>query len=362
MIDVDIEQRLGNFDLAVTFSAQARIVGLFGRSGAGKTSVINAIAGITKPRRGSIAVDGRCLFDAARGIDLRPEVRRIGCVFQDALLFPHLDVQANLLYGHRLRRSTERFIEQGKVIDLLGLGPLLRRTPASLSGGERQRVAIGRALLAQPRILLLDEPLAALDVPRKAEILDYIERLRDELRIPIVYVSHAVAEITRLADTVVMLADGRCIGVGAVDAVMGRPDLASLTGGHDARSVIDARVVAHDAGDRLTTLAFHGGELVVPMLHTPIGARVRAGIRARDVSLALRKPSQISILNVLPAHVMAIGVERDATVDVQLAVGSASLTARITARSLRELGIREGQHLHALIKAVSLDERSVGYA
>jgi len=362
MIDVDIARSRGPFRLEAAFRADAPVVGLFGRSGAGKTSIVDAIAGVVTPERGHIRVGDATLFDAARGIDVAPPARRVGYVFQEPLLFPHLSVRANLHYGYRLRPAGEHRIEPARVFDVLGLAALLERRPVTLSGGEKQRVAIGRALLSQPRILLLDEPLAALDVPRKAEILDYIERLRDELRIPIVYVSHAVAEITRLADTVVMLADGRCIGVGAVDAVMGRPDLASLTGGHDARSVIDARVVAHDAGDRLTTLAFHGGELVVPMLHTPIGARVRAGIRARDVSLALRKPSQISILNVLPAHVMAIGVERDATVDVQLAVGSASLTARITARSLRELGIREGQHLHALIKAVSLDERSVGYA
>jgi molybdate transport system ATP-binding protein len=362
MIDVDVEQRLGAFDLRVRFSAHAPIVGLFGASGAGKSSVVNAIAGTTKPSRGSIRVDGRQLFDSARGVNLPPDARRIGYVFQDALLFPHLDVNANLRYGHRLRRPAERFIDDSKVIELLGLRALLQRRPATLSGGERQRVAIGRALLAQPRILLLDEPLAALDVPRKGEILDYIERLRDELRIPMVYVSHAVPEITRLADTVVVLDEGKCVAVGAVAEVMGRFDLAPLTGLHESASVIDTRVARHDASEQLTTLAFPGGELVVPLLHAAIGERVRAGIRSRDVSLSLQRPAAISILNVLPARVRAIGAQAGPSVDVQLALGVASLTARITGHSLRELGIREGQALYALVKAVSLDSPSVGYA
>lgn len=222
MIHVDIEQQLGAFHLAVRFSAEAPILGLFGRSGSGKTSVINAIAGITTPVRGCIRINDTSLFDAAKGIDLPLDERRIGYVFQDALLFPHMDVEANLLYGQRLRPRADRFIEEPRVVELLGLGPLLRRRPKTLSGGERQRVAIGRALLAQPRILLMDEPLAALDVPRKTEILDYIERLRDELAIPIVYVSHAVDEIARVADTIVMLSDGRCVAAGGVDEMLPR--------------------------------------------------------------------------------------------------------------------------------------------
>ncbi len=171
----------------------------------------------------------------------------MGYVFQDALLFPHMDVESNLLYGQRLRPPKDRFIEKARVVDLLGLGALLHRKPKALSGGEKQRVAIGRALLAQPRILLMDEPLAALDVPRKTEILDYVERLRDELNIPIVYVSHSVTEITRLADTVVVLSDGKCLAVGAVDDVMGRLDLKPATGRYEAGSVLDTHVAAHDA-------------------------------------------------------------------------------------------------------------------
>ncbi len=362
MIDVDIEQRLGSFHLDIKFAAEAPIVGLFGRSGAGKTSVVNAIAGITKPLRGSIRINDALLFDAAKRIDLPPEKRRIGYVFQDPLLFPHLDVAANLQYGLRRRKTTERFIETTRVVELLGLGALLRRNPRTLSGGERQRVAIGRALLAQPRILLMDEPLAALDVQRKTEILDYVERLRDELGIPIVYVSHSVPEIARLADTVVVLSEGKCLAVGDVEEVMGRSDLKPVTGRYEAGSLLDTRVAAHDTEQQLTTLSFEGGRLVVPYLAVEIGARVRARIRARDVSLAIGRPEQISILNVLPGHVGSIDAETGPIVDVQVSVGSATLTARITRRSFQQLGIHTGQEVCALVKAVSFDQRSVGYA
>ena len=362
MIDVDIDQQLGAFRLAVKFSAEAPIVGLFGRSGAGKSSVINAIAGITKPARGHVCINDVSLFDAAKGVDLPPEDRRIGYVFQDALLFPHMDVRANLLYGQRLRPSEDRFIEEARVVELLGLGELLRRKPNTLSGGEKQRVAIGRALLAQPRILLMDEPLAALDIPRKSEILEYIERLRDELSIPIVYVSHSVAEISRLADTVVVLSDGKCIAVGDVDEVMGRLDLRPATGRYEAGSLIEAKVAAHDLDDQLTTLAFDGGELIVPHLDASIGERVRARIRARDVSLATQRPAGISILNVLPACVAVIDEGAGPIVDVQLAVGGTTLNARITRRSLQQLGVHVGQDVYALVKAVSFDQRSVCYA
>jgi molybdate transport system ATP-binding protein len=362
MIDVDIEQQLGAFHLAVRFAAEAPIVGLFGRSGAGKTSVINAIAGITRPAAGYIRIKGVSLFDARQGIDLPPEERRIGYVFQDALLFPHMDVQSNMLYGQRLRSPADRFIDESRVVELLGLGALLKRMPRTLSGGERQRVAIGRALLAQPRILLMDEPLASLDVSRKTEIIDYVERLRDELNIPIVYVSHSVAEISRLADTVVVLSDGKCIAVGDVDEVMGRLDLRPATGRYEAGSLIETKVAAHHAVDQLTTLAFDGGELIVPHLDAVIGERVRARIRARDVSLATQRPTGISILNVLHGRITVTDSGHGPIVDVQLLVGRSILNARITRRSFEQLGIHVGQDVYALVKAVSFDQRSVGYA
>jgi len=362
MIDVDVEEKLGEFHLEVAFAADAPIVGLFGRSGSGKTTLVNAIAGIGRPSRGTIRVNGDVLFDSDRGIDLPPEERRVGYVFQDALLFPHLDVHANLTYGQRLRAPAERVIAQDRVVELLGLGKLLTRKPRTLSGGEKQRVAIGRALLAQPRILLMDEPLAALDVPRKIEILDYIERLRDELAIPIVYVSHSVVEITRLADTIVVLADGKCVAVGDVDEVMGRSDLRPVTGRYEAGSLVEAKVVGHDTADGLTTLAFDGGELRVPRFAAHVGERVRVRIRARDVSLAMSRPRDISILNVLAGTVASVSGGSERVVDVGVAVGGVTINARITHFSLQGLGIEVGREVFVLVKAVSFDRRSVGYA
>ena len=362
MIDVDIEQRLGAFELAVAFRAEAPVVGLFGRSGSGKTSVVNALAGTSRPHRGHIIINGETLFDSGRGIELPPEKRRLGYVFQDGLLFPHLDVEANLLYGFHRAPAAARVIRPDHVVDLLGLKSLLQRLPENLSGGEKQRVAIGRALLAQPRLLLMDEPLASLDVPRQSEVLRYIEQLRDDLHIPIVYVSHAVGEITRLADTVVVLADGKALASGPVDDVMGRIDLRPHTGRYESGAVVETVVSAHDLDYGLTTLRFAGGELIVPNVEALVGERVRVRIRARDVALALARPAGLSVLNVLPALLVAISAEEGPIVEVQLRVGQVPLLARITRRSLHALALREGQQVYALIKAVSLDRRSVGYA
>lgn len=362
MIDVEIRQRLGSFQLDVKFALERRVVGLFGRSGSGKTSLINAIAGITTPAQGHVRIGGTTLFDSEAGIDVPSARRRIGYVFQDALLFPHLSVEANLRYGHRLREPSERFIEVPQVVGLLGLESLLERGPATLSGGEKQRVAIGRALLAQPRLLLLDEPLAALDGARKGEILDYVERLRDVLQLPMIYVSHSVPEITRVADALVVMSDGKDIAVGDVQAVMARMDLKPYTGRYEAGALVETTVLAHDASHQLTRLGFSGGELVVPRLVAAPGENVRVRIRARDVSIALERPRNISIQNILPGRVLAISDEAGPIVDVQLAVGDETLIARITRRSREDLAIVVGQPLYALVKAVTFDRRSTGYA
>jgi len=208
--DVDVHLRRGDFELAVAFQAAAGLTALFGPSGSGKTSVLNMIAGILKPASGRIAVDDGVLFDSAVGINLRPEERRVGYIFQDARLFPHLSVEDNLLYGYKLSRA-QRYAAPDQIISMLGIGGLLNRRPVSLSGGEQQRVAIGRAILASPRLLLMDEPLASLDDARKQEILPYIERLRDELKIPILYVTHARAEVDRLAAAVIAIERGRVV-------------------------------------------------------------------------------------------------------------------------------------------------------
>jgi molybdate transport system ATP-binding protein len=360
MLAVEVSKSLGDFRIAARFeAATAGITVLFGRSGAGKTSIVNMIAGLLRPDGGRIAVDGRALFDAAAGIDLAPERRRVGYVFQEARLFPHLSVRANLTYGRRFAPRGERFVDLDQVVGLLGLAGLLARQPATLSGGERQRVAIGRALLAAPRLLLMDEPLASLDAGRKSEILPYIERLRDDLGLPIVYVSHTAEEVVRLADTMVVLDDGRVAAAGPVEAIMSRLDLRPLTGRYEAGAVIDARIAGHDERFGLSSLDFGAGRLQVPRVELPTGTAVRVRIRARDVSIALSKPDQVSMLNVLEGRVVEIGAPDGPFVDLRLDVGTA-LWAQITARSLHDLGLAAGSRVYALIKAIAIDRHSLG--
>ncbi|HLQ02950.1 MAG TPA: molybdenum ABC transporter ATP-binding protein, partial [Burkholderiales bacterium] len=309
-LTVDVEQRLGAFRLKSAFEAGEGVTALFGRSGAGKTSVVNAIAGILRPDRGRIAFDGEVLFDSERGIDVATPRRRIGYVFQEGRLFPHLNVRQNLRYARLFSpeaRHSDRF---ERIVELLGLAQLLERRPGNLSGGEKQRVAIGRALLSNPRLLLMDEPLASLDAHRRNEILQYIELMRDEVKIPIIYVSHAVEEVVRLADTIVLLSAGEVAAVGTAEEVMGRTDLRPAAGTFEGGAVIDARVVEQDMQYDLTTLAFDGGTLTVTDVDALVGEPVRVRIRARDVSIALERPQRISIQNVLGGRIAAVGPER----------------------------------------------------
>jgi molybdate transport system ATP-binding protein len=362
VIDVDIEIRRGRFALSARFATRAPVVALFGRSGAGKSTIVQALAGLVTPLAGHVRVGDATLFDSTNGISLAPERRRIGYVFQDALLFPHLTVRGNLEFGERLTPAAERYVDRKQVVDLLGLASLLERRPHTLSGGERQRVAIGRALLASPRLLLLDEPLASLDIARKTEILAYIEILRDELGIPIVYVSHSIEEVTRLADYMVLVSDGSTVAAGTVSEVMGRAELEPITGRFQAGSVIETRVAEHDLEDGLTTLDFDGGHLMVPVVDSLPGERVRVRIRARDVALALSPPQDSSFLNVLHGSVTAVSEHRGALVDVSLAVGTATIIARISRRSRDRLGIEPGKRVYALIKGVALDRHAIGFA
>ena len=359
MLRIDVERRIGSIAMQVAFETHARVTALFGRSGAGKSSLVNMIAGLVRPDRGRIEIDGQVLFDSARGVDIPAEARRIGYVFQEGRLFPHFTVRRNLLYGHDLTAGRERYVRFDQIVQLLGLADLLERRPGGLSGGEKQRVAIGRALLASPRALLLDEPLSSLDAHRKNEILQYIELMRDEVRIPMIYVSHAVEEVVRLADWVVLMSAGRVAAVGEVEEIMGRPDLRAATGTFEGGAVVDARVIGQDVETDLATLAFDGGTLTVTNLDALIGEQVRVRIRARDVSIALDAPSRISIQNVLRGRLTAIGSERAGIVDVSIAVGGVSLRSRITARAVQQLALAPGLEVYALIKAVSLDRFGV---
>ena len=363
MIEVDVQKRLGAFELVAQFTAPSSgITALFGRSGTGKTTLVNALAGLIRPDRGRIAIDEEILFSAAENIDRRPERRRLGYVFQEGRLFPHYTVRGNLCYGMPRGTPRDPALSFEAVVELLRLEPLLKRRPHDLSGGEKQRVAIGRALLADPRLLLMDEPLASLDLAHRAEILPFIEQLRDRLRIPIVYVSHAMEEVVRLADTLVLMSEGRVAAVGAVEDLTSRLDLRPLTGRFEAGVVIRASVAGSDLVFGLTELAFPGGRLRVPHLGLPLGTAVRARIRARDVALALDRPKGLSILNVFAGRVVEIAADQGPMVDVRLDIGKPDrpvpLWARITRRSTHDLQLEVGKPVYALVKSVALDRQS----
>ncbi len=361
-LDVDIEKTLGQFSLHAAFQSISGCTALFGPSGSGKTTLINMLAGLIKPERGRIDISGACVFDYARGINLPPEKRRIGYVFQDARLFPHLNVKRNLSYGLTLIPEDERLFDLEKVAHLLDLHSLMQRRPHKLSGGERQRVAIGRALLSSPRLLLMDEPLANLDPKRRLEILPFIENLRDNLKIPIVYVSHSVDEVIRLADKVVVLDHGRVSAQGGIRDVLNRIDIqtefaaASTDEAPDFGAVLTATVAAHEREDGLTRLAIAGDKLLVPQIDEEIGKTLRIRIRARDVALAKQAPTGLSVLNTLRARVTELVNQSRTHIDVKLETeGGAQIWSRITLRSGRELDIKPGAEIWLLIKTVALE-------
>jgi molybdate transport system ATP-binding protein len=360
MIDVAITRKRKKFSVEINFTAQDDgITTLFGASGSGKSTLIDMIAGLLRADSGRIALGNRVLFDSEKGINLPPEQRHLGYVFQDARLFPHMSVRSNLRYGMRRRAASQRRLAECDIVDLLGLDHLLARRPAQLSGGERQRVAIGRALLTSPELLLMDEPLASLDQPRKNEILPFIRRLPGELGMPVIYVSHALEEVIRLSDRVVVLTDGGVRAIGPVEEILSRPDLAPLTGRFWAGALIEARVTAHDETYALTSLTFSGGAFLVPRLEHPVGANVRIRVRSRDVSLALEPPAGSSILNVIPATVREIVSDDQAQADIVLDAGGSRLLARITRKSVATLDLKEGSSVFAMIKAVSVERPSV---
>jgi molybdate transport system ATP-binding protein len=355
MLEVDVNHRLGAFTLDARFTSEGRVTALFGRSGAGKTSLVNCLAGLIRPDRGRIVVDGHVLFDDRAGVCVPPHRRRIGYVFQEGRLFPHLTVRQNLLFGRWFTPPGERRARVEPVVDLLGLRPLLDRRPEGLSGGEKQRVALGRALLADPRLLLMDEPLASLDTARKEEILPYIERLRDETRVPMVYVSHSVPEVTRLASTMVVLSEGRVEAAGLVGAVMSRLDLVGVIGREEAGAVLETVVAGIDAASGLTTLRSLAGDLYAPRLDLRPGTPVRVRIRARDVMIATRPPSDLSALNVLEGKVAEVGGGDAASVEIRLDCRGESLVARLTRHSVARLDLHAGRTVYAVVKAVAIE-------
>lgn len=359
MIEVDVAIRRGAFALDVAFTSEAGLTALFGRSGSGKSTVIAAVAGLLRPRRGRIAVGGRTLFDSARGVSVPLHRRGVGLVFQDGQLLPHRSVRQNLFYGRRFARARADEPEPGAVLDALGLQTLLDRRPADLSGGERQRVAIGRAVLARPALLLMDEPLASLDRPRKLEILPLIERLRDEVGIPILYVSHAVEEVARLAGEVVVLEDGRGGTAGPPEvALRARLNAGPVSADRfDIVSLLTARVRSHDAEYGLSVLDHAAGPITVPGHAGMMGRPVRVLVRGTDVSLATLRPEGLSLRTALAGRVQGCVLDGGpiARIDVLLEGGDL-LAAAVTRKSLDELGLSAGTPVFALVKTASVED------
>jgi len=359
-IDVAFGHCYGAFGLEVAFEAQnTGITALFGPSGAGKTTVINALAGLIRPERGRIAVNGRVLFDSRAGTWVPAHARRAGYVFQDGRLFPHLNIEANLRFGWRRAAIALPENEVSRIVAMLGLQPLLGRKPSQLSGGERARAAVGRALLASPEFLLLDEPLAALDSGRKQDIFPYLERLRDERRMPIVYVSHSLDEVARLADTIVLLRAGRVLACGRLFDLLTDLRFGELAGSPYG-TVLEAKVECHLVEDGLSLLAFAGGELAVAMLSRPKGSQVRMHIRAEDIILAKERPRAISANNVLPVTIVALHDSPSQYVDVRLGCGPTHFVARITRASCKRLELCDGQNAFAIIKSVTVTPAGSG--
>lgn len=359
MISVELRLSRGDFDLECAFESGARLLALHGPSGAGKTTLAHLIAGVQRPDSGRVQVGGATLIDTARGVFVPLQKRRIGVVFQDALLFPHLSVRANILFGRFFTPKQERRAQFDSIVETLGVAHLLERMPSTLSGGERQRVALARALLASPRLLLMDEPMASLDLARRGEIITLIERTRDEFDTPIVLVSHSAEEITRLADDVVILDRGRIVAHGApLDVVPGASRL--IEGGRFGLvNALYTRFESFDERYGVTRLKHPSGEIVVAA-RLAGAAGTRVVIRATDVALARSRPTDTSVRTILQGRVAKIDSTESplAFVTLQL-VGGEDLVAAVTRLAIDELGLGVGVQVFALVKSVALDERAL---
>lgn len=358
-LSLAIQHSVADFHLDVTLTAASGVTGIIGPSGAGKSMLLKMIAGLDRPSSGHIMFEGETLSDATRGVFLAPEHRRIGYVFQDALLFPHMSVSENLDYGAK-RRGNASAISRDDIIALLGLEALVTRRPHHLSGGEAQRVAIGRALLSNPRLLLMDEPLSSLDPRRRHDILPFIDALHRRLDLPIIYVSHNIDEITRLADRVIVLHAGKVAAAGNVADVLNQPMMQRLILGDDSRNddsvmIVEAHVLSHDMPQHVTQLSLGSTCLSLPLLHRPIGEMVRLRIHARDIAIATERPQGISVQNIIETMITEIVSTAAGQVNVTLSLSDMhQLTARITQRASDTLALAPGMTVWALIKSVAL--------
>lgn len=350
MLSLNFSQQLGDHLLEVNAQIPAKgITAIFGVSGAGKTSLINAIGGLTQPQRGYIHLNNRVLFDTEKQIALPPEKRRIGYVFQDARLFPHYRVRGNLQYG----MASKMKAHFDPLVSLLGLETLLTRFPLSLSGGEKQRVAIGRALLSAPDILLMDEPLASLDLPRKRELMPYLQKLAKQVEIPLLYVSHSLEEILQLADNVLVLDSGKVKAFGTLERVWSSSAMRPWLPMNELTSVLRVQVLEQHPDYPMTALSLGDQHIWVSRVNQPVKTPLRIRIASADVSLALQPPHNTSIRNILPAQVVEL-IEVGDQIEVKLRIGISELWARISPWARDELGIRPEQWLYAQIKSVSV--------
>jgi molybdate transport system ATP-binding protein len=344
-----------DFSINAEFDAPTPgITALFGKSGACKSTLMHMLAGLVRPASGTITLDGQALFDSARGINQRPEDRRLACVFQDLRLFPHLDVRANLRYGLRRARGGAPAIPFDRIVELLELRTLLHRQCRQLSGGERQRVALGRALLAQPRLLLLDEPLSAFDAPRRAEVLPYLERLRDELALPMILITHQFGDVVRLATHVVLIDKGRVLAQGALPALSLGVELRGLLGADASGAVIEGRVESVDAASGLARIAIGSGHLLVPGDALRAGNSVRVQLLARDLILATQAPQGLSVRNQLRGTITALAADPPRNMLAHVDAGGVQLLARVTEAAAQALQLHAGMAVWVLVKSVSL--------
>lgn len=354
MLRVAVVKRRGGFTLRAQFAAPTPgIVALFGRSGCGKTTTIEIISGLLAADEGRVELDDTVLEDVAARTLVPAERRRIGYVFQEPRLFPHLSVLGNLRYGQQRTPLAEQSIGFAPIVEMLGLQGLLRRRPHQLSGGERQRVSLGRALLSQPQLLLLDEPLASLDAARREEVLPYLELLRDSLSIPMVYVSHQFDEVLRLATHIVLMDSGRVLAQGTLNEVSLVPELRSIVGSEAVGAVIDGTVARVDSARGMVDLNVGGGLLYVSVRDAPIGARVRVHLLARDIILATQAPCGLSVRNALEGRIVTLSEDEQEAVLVKVDVGDTTVLARVTQDAVDSLRLRPGMNVWALVKAVS---------
>jgi molybdate transport system ATP-binding protein len=352
MLEIRLSRRLAHFTLEVEVVCSYPVTAVFGPSGAGKTSLLSLVAGLLRPDRGEIRIDGESLFSSADGVDLPPERRRIGYVFQEDLLFPHLTVEGNLRYGLDLLEPRERRFDLDLIVELLEIGPLLERYPRHLSGGERQRIALGRALLSSPRLLLMDEPLASLDQGLKSRIIPYLRHIRGELGIPILYVSHSVAEILELTGQVIVLDRGRVVAHGDFFKIAHQPEVLPLVEAHGIENVLQAELVEGDEEAGFSRVRCCDREWKVPFCERPAGSRIFIGIRAEDIILCRQRPEGLSVRNAISGRIIEISLARGTEL-VYVDVG-VRIAVKLTGEAVEELGLEVGGEVVCLIKTHSI--------